>query len=141
METKFLTNFFDDDTEISIGSLLDEKQKDGELVDTFVKRFRNKAMNCRDPITEEFILQTYHNNLALDVLEAMGTAPSKTWKDLKVRGEQAERFLRRKKAKRGQQATNAPKQNFVPRGKGKAHANAVDANQTFQLQPQQQPQQ
>ena len=96
METKFLAKFFDDDTEISIGSLLDEKQKDGELVDTFVKRFRNKAMNCRDPITEEFILQICHNNLALDVLEAMGTTPSKTWKDLKVRGE-ASRAIPQKK--------------------------------------------
>nr|ABD63117.1 Retrotransposon gag protein [Asparagus officinalis] len=100
MESLFLSNFFDDDTEVSIGTLLDEKQKDGESVDNFVKRFRNKAMNCRDPITEEFILQTCHNNLSIDVLEALGVVPSKTWKDLKMRGEQAEHFLKRKKAER-----------------------------------------
>ena len=132
IETKFLANFFNDDTEISIGTLLDEKQKDGEPVETFVKRFRNKALNCRDPITEEFILQTCHNNLALDVLEAMGTAPSNTWKDLKVRGEQAERFLRRKRAERSQSTTNPPNSNFASRGKGKTPATTVDANQTSQ---------
>ena len=90
---------------------------------------------------EEFILETCHNNLFLDVLEAMGTTPSKTWKELKVRGEQAERFLKRKKAERGQPSNNTQKQNFTPRGKGKGQANVVDANQTVELQPQQQPQQ
>ena len=97
-------------------------------------------MNCRDPVSEDFILETCHNNLSLDILEAMGMAPPKTWKDLKVRGEQAERFLKRKKAERGQIANNAPQPNFAPKGRGKAHANAVDANQTFevQAQPQQQ---
>ena len=114
--------------------LFEEKQKNGETVENFVKRFRNKAMNCRDPVSEDFILETCHNNLSLDILEAMGVAPPKTWKDLKVRGERAERFLKRKKAKRGQIANNAPQQNFVP--KVKAHANAVDANQTFEVQAQ-----
>ena len=84
METMFLTNFFDDDTEVSIGTLFDEKQKDGELVENFVKRFWNKAMNCRDPVTKEFILQMCHNNLFLDMLEVMGMTPSKIWKELKV---------------------------------------------------------
>ena len=119
MEDMFLTNFFDDDTEVSIGTLFDEKQKDGELVENFIKRFRNKAMNCRDPISEDFILETCHNNLSLDILEAMGMAPSKTWKDLKVRGERAERFLKRKKAERGQTTAPALQQNFVSKGKGK----------------------
>ena len=136
MEDMFLTNFFDDDTEISIGTLFDEKQKNGETVENFMKRFRNKAMNCRDPVSEDFILETCHNNLLLDILDAMGMAPPKTWKDLQVRGEWAERFLKRKKAERGQTANNAPQQNFTPKGKGKAQANAVDANQTFEVQAQ-----
>nr|ABB55333.1 hypothetical protein 12.t00052 [Asparagus officinalis] len=55
-------------------------------------------------------------------LRAMGTAPSKTWKDLKVRGEQAERFLRRKKAERSQPAANPPNLNFASHGRGKAPA-------------------
>ena len=37
MEDMFLTNFFDDDTEVSIGTLFDEKQKDRELVENFIK--------------------------------------------------------------------------------------------------------
>ena len=89
-------------------------------------------MNCRDPITEEFILQTCHNNLALDVLEAMGTAPSDTWKDLKVRGEQAERFLRRKKAERNLPTANPLDSNFASRGKGKTPAATGGANQASQ---------
>ncbi|XP_020245404.1 uncharacterized protein LOC109823536 [Asparagus officinalis] len=99
MESSFLNNFFDDNTEVSIGALLEEKQKDSELVDSFVKHFRNKAMNCKDPIIEEFILQTYHNNLSIDVLEVMGVVPLTTWKELKLHGEQVECFLKRKGAR------------------------------------------
>ena len=132
MEGLFLTNFFDDDTEVSIGTLLDEKQINRESVDVFVKRFRNKAVNCRDPLTEEFILQTCHNNLSLDVLEVMGVVPSKTWKELKVRGEQAERFLKRRNFERGQPPANNQKQNFNPRGRGRGSVAAVDAHQTSQ---------
>nr|ABD63119.1 hypothetical protein 18.t00015 [Asparagus officinalis] len=83
---------------------------------------------------EDFILQTCHNNLSIEILEVMGVAPSNTWKDLKVRGEQAERFLRRKKAERSQPTANPPNSNFASRGKGKAHAVAVGANQMSQQQ-------
>ena len=66
LESLFLAHFFDDDADVSIRTLFDEKQEDDETVEDFVKRFRNKAINCRDPITEDFILQTYHNNLSLE---------------------------------------------------------------------------
>ncbi|ONK64740.1 uncharacterized protein A4U43_C07F29380 [Asparagus officinalis] len=56
MESSFLGNFFDDDAEVSIRKLFNEKQKHGEIVADFVKHFRNKAINYRDPITEEFTL-------------------------------------------------------------------------------------
>ena len=95
-------------------------------------------MNCWDPITEDFILQTCHNNLSLDVLEVIGVAPSDTWKELKVRGERAEHFLRRKQAERSQPMANPPNSNFSSRGKGKALAAVVDVNQTLQQQSQRQ---
>ena len=117
---------------MSIRTLFDEKWEYDETVDDFVKRFQNKAMNCRDPITEDFILQTCHNNLSLDVLEVMRVAPSNTWKELKVRGEQAKCLLRRKKAERSQPTANPPNSSFVSRGKGKASAAVVNVNQTSQ---------
>jgi hypothetical protein len=39
MEKMFLARFFDDDTDVSISTLLAEKQKKGESISDFVKRF------------------------------------------------------------------------------------------------------
>nr|ABD63109.1 hypothetical protein 18.t00005 [Asparagus officinalis] len=78
MKSSFLGNFFDDDAKISIRTLFEEKQEDEEAVNDFIKRFRNKAMNCRDPVIKDFILQTCHNNLSIDILKVMGVAPSNT---------------------------------------------------------------
>ena len=70
----------------------------------------------------------------MDVLDVMGVAPSNNWKELKVHGERAERFLRRKKAERSQPTANPLNSNFASRGKGKAPAAADGANQTSQQQ-------
>nr|ABD63092.1 Retrotransposon gag protein [Asparagus officinalis] len=78
LKSMFLAHFFDDDAEVSIRTLFDEKQKDGESVNTFIKRFRNQAMNCKDPVTEEFVLQTCHNNLSINILDVMGVEPLNT---------------------------------------------------------------
>ena len=69
------------------------------------------------------IIVRRHNNLSIEILEVMEVAPSSTWKDLKVRGEQAERFLRRKKTERSQQSRPMV---------------ASDNSQTSQQQPQKQ---
>ena len=134
LESKFLAQFFDDDTEVSIRTLFDEKQKGGESVDTFIKRFRNQAMNCRDPVTEEFLLQTCQNNLSINILDVMGIEPLNTWKELKARGEQAERFIRRRKVERNQPMFNPLDSDFVPHDEGDVPATVFDDNQTSQQQ-------
>jgi len=40
----FLTRFFEDDIEISIPSLLTTRQKKGESIKTFVKKFQSMAL-------------------------------------------------------------------------------------------------
>ena len=41
LEKLFLTRFFEDDTKISVPTLLATKQKKGESIKTFVKRFQS----------------------------------------------------------------------------------------------------
>ena len=41
----FLARLFEDDTEITVSTLLAAKQKKGESIKTFVKRFQSKACN------------------------------------------------------------------------------------------------
>ena len=134
LESMFLAHFFDDDTEVSIRTLFDEKQKGGESVDTFIKRFRNLAMNCRDPVTEEFLLQTCQNNLSIDILDVMGIEPLNTWKELKARGEQAERFIRRRKVERNQPMVNPLDSDLVPHDEEDVPATIIDDDQTSQQQ-------
>ncbi|XP_020253690.1 thermospermine synthase ACAULIS5-like [Asparagus officinalis] len=64
MESSFLNNFFDDETKVSIEGLLDEKKKDRESIDSFVKCFYNKALvidgKLQSAEIDEFI---YHESL------------------------------------------------------------------------------
>ena len=44
LEKLFLTRFFEDDTEVSVPTLLTSKQKKGESIKAFVERFRSIAL-------------------------------------------------------------------------------------------------
>jgi len=44
LEKLFLTRFFEDDLEITMPTLLATRQRKGESVKAFVKRFRNMAL-------------------------------------------------------------------------------------------------
>ena len=46
LEKLFLTRFFEDDSEVTMPTLLATKQRKGESVKPFVERFRNVALRC-----------------------------------------------------------------------------------------------
>lgn len=48
LEKIILARFFDDDTEVSMATLLGLKQRKDKSVNNFVKRFRNRSLYCRD---------------------------------------------------------------------------------------------
>ena len=51
LEKLFLTRFFEDDSEITMQTLLTTRQQKGEPVKVFVERFRNMALQCPSGMT------------------------------------------------------------------------------------------
>ena len=46
MKTRFLSRFYEDDTEVTIDKLLSTVQKKGESVRDYIERFRNVSLIC-----------------------------------------------------------------------------------------------
>ena len=51
LEKLFLTRFFEDDSEITIPTLLATKQRKGEFVKAFAERFQNMTLRCPSGMT------------------------------------------------------------------------------------------
>ena len=58
LEMLFLARFFEDDTEVTLPTLLATKQKKGEAVKPFVERFRNLALQCPSGMTQTTLVET-----------------------------------------------------------------------------------
>ena len=52
-----------DDTEVSVPTFLATKQKKGESIKAFVKRFRSMALQCSSGMTQSTLIETGHYNL------------------------------------------------------------------------------
>jgi len=74
LEKLFLACFFEDDTEISVPTLLAAKQKKGESIKTFVERFQRMVLCCPDGMTHSTLDQTCYYNLQIALLVQMGVA-------------------------------------------------------------------
>ena len=94
MKRLFLARFFDDDTEVSMATLLTVKQRKTESVSSFVKRFRNRSLHSRDRVSEATLIEMCRNNLSISVLSNMGAVEARSWKDLLRQGEQVESMLK-----------------------------------------------
>ena len=68
LERLFLSRFFEEDTEVSIHTLLATKQKKRESVKAFVKRFRTMALRCSSGMTQSTLVETCRHNLQTDLL-------------------------------------------------------------------------
>ncbi|XP_020254160.1 uncharacterized protein LOC109831236 [Asparagus officinalis] len=121
-EKLFLARFFDDDTEVSMATLLTEKQKKSESINDFVKRFRNRLVHCRDQVSEATLIKMCRNNLSILILSKVSTVETRTWKELVRQGEQVENMIKRLEAKesypkKGPTEPGTPKN--PPRARGK----------------------
>jgi len=85
----FLARFFEDDTEISMSTLLAAKQKKGVSIKTFVERFWSMALHYPSGMTQSILAETCHHNLQTFLLAQMGVVECCTWKQLVLQGEQA----------------------------------------------------
>jgi len=78
LEKLFLPCFFEDDIEISVPTLLAAKQKKGESIKTFVKRFQSMALRCPSSMTQSTLIETCHHNLQIALLAQMGVTECRT---------------------------------------------------------------
>ena len=74
----FLARFFEDDTEISVPTLLAAKQKKGESIKTFVKRFWSMALRCPNSMIQSTLVETCRYNLQTALIAQMGVAEYRT---------------------------------------------------------------
>jgi len=81
----FQVCFFEDDTEISVPTLLAAKQKKEESIKAFIKRFQSMALRYPSGITQSTLVKTYRYNLQTALLAQMGVAKCRTWKQLVYR--------------------------------------------------------
>jgi len=80
LEKLFLARFFEDDTEVSVPTLLAVKQKKGESIKTFVERFRSLALRCPIGMTQLMLVEACRHNLQTTLLAQMGVAECRSWK-------------------------------------------------------------
>ena len=78
LEKLFLTRFFEDDSEVTMPTLLATKQRKGESVKSFVERFQNVALRCPSGMTQATLVETCRHNLQTSLLTQIGVAESRT---------------------------------------------------------------
>ena len=98
LEKLILAHFFEDDSKISVPTLLATKQEKGESIKTFVERFRSKALHCPSGVTQSTLVEKYCHNLQTFLLAQMGVAKCRTWKQLVLQGKHVEEIVARVRA-------------------------------------------
>ena len=78
LEKLFLVRFFKDDSEITMLILVAMKQRKGEPVKTFVKRFQNMALRCPSGMTQVTLVETCHHNLQIALLAQIEVVEGRT---------------------------------------------------------------
>jgi len=78
----FLTRFFEDDSEITMPTLLATGQWKGESVKTFLERFQNMALRYPSGMTQATLVESCRHNLQTSLLPQIGVAESRSWKQL-----------------------------------------------------------
>ena len=60
LEKLFLARFFEDETKVSVPTLLTTKQKKGESINMFVERFRSMVLRCPSGMTKSTAIYKSH---------------------------------------------------------------------------------
>ena len=78
LETRFLSRFYKDDTEVTMDKLLSTVQKGGESMWEYIERFHNLSLMCPAGMLLPMLLQIYRYNF-LDRIEVrMGAVKTHT---------------------------------------------------------------
>ena len=87
IEKLFLAHFFEDDSKISVPTLLTAKQKKGESIKTFFERFQSMTLHYPSDMTQSTLVETCRHNLQTFLLAQMGVVKCHTWKQLVLQDE------------------------------------------------------
>ena len=68
LEKPFLTCFFEDDSKITMLTLLATRQRKRESVQAFVERFQNMALRCPSGMTKANLVEICRHNLQTSLL-------------------------------------------------------------------------
>jgi len=82
LKTRFLSRFYEDDTEVTMDTLLSVVQKGGESVRDYIERFHNLSLMCPAGMFLPILLQTCRHNFLDKVKVRMGAVKAHTWKKL-----------------------------------------------------------
>ena len=91
LETRFLSRFYEDDTEVTMDKLLSTVQKKRESVRDYIERFRNLSLMYPAGMSLPMLLQTCRHNFLDQVEIRMGAVKAHTCKELVEQVEIAEK--------------------------------------------------
>ena len=91
LETRFLSRFYEDDTEVTMNKLLSTVQRKGESVWDYIERFIILSLICPVGMPLPMLLQTCRHNFLNQVEIRMGAVKAHTWKELVEQAEIAEK--------------------------------------------------
>ena len=75
LEKLFLTRFFENNSEVTMPTLLATKQRKGESAKSFVERFWNVALRCPSGMTQVTLVETCRHNPQSPGLGQKKTSP------------------------------------------------------------------
>ena len=78
LETRFLSRFYEDDTEVTMGKLLSAVQEGGEFVRDCIERFYNLSLMCPAGMSLPMLFQTCKHNFLDQVEVRMGAVKAHT---------------------------------------------------------------
>ena len=82
LETRFLCRFYEDDTKVTMGTLLSTVQKGGESIRDYIKKFHNLSLMYPAGMPLPMLFQSYRHNFLDKVRVRMGVIKAHTWKEL-----------------------------------------------------------
>ena len=78
LETRFLSRFYEDDTEVTMDKLLSTVQEKGESVCDYIERFKNLSLMCPAGMSLSMLLQTCRHNFLNQVEIRIGAVKAHT---------------------------------------------------------------
>lgn len=105
-----MCHFFENDTEISVQALLATKQKEDEIVKSFIELFREMSVWCPHGMSQKMLVEISRHNPQTKILIKKKAIESRSWKEQVKQGELAEDMICHIGAQCSTRSTPAKKQ-------------------------------